>query len=121
MSANIFIFRAWDRANNQMITGKNLSVLAKNMADSANKQFIFMQVVEINTSFNRTVFEGDIIKAYRRDDGAQETPCFSEVTMLNGCFMAFNCTWHELYRLWQSDFEVVGNIYQNLELLKNGK
>lgn len=57
------------------------------------------------------VYAGDIIKAYRRDDAAKNNPCFAEVILHNGCFMVFSCTWHEFYRLWQSEYEIVGEKY----------
>jgi hypothetical protein len=75
------------------------------------------QLVEYNSAFRRKVYTGDILMAFGRDDAQKKQPCFSEVTLLNGCYMAFNCTWHELYRLWQSDFVVIGNRYENPKLI----
>lgn len=63
------------------------------------------------------IFEGDIVKAFRRDDAQKKDPRIDKVTFLNGCFMAFNCTMHELYKLYQSDLKVIGNIYEHPERL----
>lgn len=75
------------------------------------------QLVENHISFGKR-FQGDIIKAYRRDDVQKKNPCVGEITYLNGCFMALNCTWHELFKLYQSDFEVIGNVTDNSNLLE---
>lgn len=55
----------------------------------------------------RDLYEGDSIRAYRRDDAEKKEPVEGEVTFLNGCFMVLNCTMHELYRLYQSDWVIL--------------
>ncbi len=108
-------FRAWSPKWKKMIyhgvDGYTINVHSNTIWHDASDDEAaqLMQLVEARGSFK--VFVGDILKAYRRTDPERKHPVYSEVTYLNGCFMAFNCTWHELYRLWQSDFEVVGSIY----------
>ena len=65
----------------------------------------------------KTCFVVDKIKAYWRYDVGRRRPIFLEVTYLNGCFMAGTNTFHELYRFYQSDWEVAGNIHDKEEVL----
>lgn len=77
------------------------------------------QLVEDSVS-RKEIYEDDVVEGYRRDDAQRASPRRSAVTYLNGCFMAFNCNWHELFRIYQSDLKVIGNIHDNPELLKTG-
>lgn len=74
------------------------------------------QLVENHKTFGKR-FDGDIIKAFKRTDKSKSNPIIGDIHYLNGCFMALNCTWHELFKLFQSDFEVIGNIWDNPELI----
>ena len=75
----------------------------------------FAELIDKNKS---ECYEEDWILAYRRDDDDKEHPQKLRVTFLNGCFMVGTCTNHEFYRLYQSDFERIGNSFENPELLK---
>lgn len=50
-------------------------------------------------------------------DGGMQFPCNLQITYLNGCFMIGNCTTHEFYRLYQQDFEIIGNAHEHPNLL----
>lgn len=53
------------------------------------------------------LYEGDIVEAYRRDDHERKNLQTGKVTFLNGCFMLFNCTTHEFFRIWQSNYKIL--------------
>lgn len=126
MSQPIIEFRAWSPKWKKLIydgvDGYTINVHSHAIwMDACDDECAqLMQLVEVRRDGSK-VFVGDILKAYRRDDKEKKHPVYSEVTMQNGCFMAFNCTWHEFYRLWQSDYEIAGNIYYNEKLLKKKK
>lgn len=61
----------------------------------------------VESIYKEKLFHRDYVKAYRRDDNMKKTPVYDQVTWLNGCFMLFNCTFHEFFRLWQSNWEIV--------------
>jgi len=53
------------------------------------------------------LYDGDVVVAFRRDDNLKVDPVMGEVSFLNGCFMVLNCTLHELFKLYQSDWRVM--------------
>ncbi len=64
------------------------------------------------------VYHNDILEAHWREDCGLKKPQTLEVTFLNGCFMIATCTVHEFYRIYCSAFKVIGNKWENPELLK---
>lgn len=75
------------------------------------------QFADLTDKSGNECYEEDFILAYRRDDTDKENPIKLKITYLNGCFMVGTCTTHEFYRLFQQDFERIGNSFDNPELL----
>lgn len=61
----------------------------------------------------KKIFEGDIVKAYKHN----EIPFTQVVTFKHGCFWFGNWNWLEFINVFRN-FEVIGNIHDNHELLK---
>ncbi len=70
---------------------------------------------KLNCKANK-IFEKDIVKGIRRTNQYEEYEYF-EVKFHNGCFMAGNFNMHEFFDKF-SHKEVIGNIYDNQELLE---
>ncbi len=72
------------------------------------------QFVDTDDSIRRP-FSGDKIRAFKRSDTLKKHPIELAVTYLNGCFMAGTYTWHELYKHFQTDWEIIGTIHDDIE------
>lgn len=126
-------FRAWNintghMWNLQRMNFKNGQLLyeGSNLPTSKDniKSHIIMQYTGLKDNKGIEIYEGDIVKAINRNDDCREDrkECFRtfEVTELNGCFMFGNWNAHELFNRFMFR-EVVGNIYENPELLEGQK
>lgn len=129
-------FRAWDKRGEYMITSKqglytalrnkmnivkqddgyyNNGELLKPISD----KYILMQYTGLKDKNGKEIYEGDMVEITR--------PCILErgiVQFVNGCF----CIKHKetllmLYQCEINDFklEVIGNIYDNKNLLEEGE
>jgi len=126
-------FRFWNREENQMISGDTLAFEEYAPLCHLLSQEGIMQYTGLKDKNGREIYEGDIIV-----DGSAPGPEYGiggymftkyEVKMVNGCFVVEcipDCvndhifgSYHLLYEVITDGFaEVVGNIYENLELLK---
>ena len=115
-----FKFRVWDRENKAMYydiqDGVDMTCgwCAKDFQSFLSDQdYIIMQCVGLKDKKGKLVYEGDIIKR-RKYLERGETYEYSDIFYENGAFFSRNglC----LYLL--NDYEVVGNIHENKELLE---
>jgi len=74
-----------------------------------------MQYTGLKDKNGKEIYEGDLLSTFTQDD----TKCILEIKFLNGAFIAYP-TYYVVHRSpddW-STCEIIGNIYQNPELLK---
>jgi hypothetical protein len=76
-----------------------------------------MQFADLVDKNDKEGYEEDFILAYRREDTDKKYPQKLKVHYLNGCFMVGTCTTHEFYRLYQQDFEIIGNSFENPDII----
>ena len=118
-------FRAWDKEDTQM-----RDVLAVNfyhrvlsveyegdqfVQDGMNR-FILMQYTGLKDKDGVEIYEGDVIT----EEIGEGEYLFAEVTYKDGCFLGKEQNFKPEYPI--SDFvkgKVIGNVYQNPELIKN--
>jgi uncharacterized phage protein (TIGR01671 family) len=121
MSPNRFRFRAWNTVNNLMLPDiQNYSCFGEYLETPT---IIIMQSTGLLDKNGIEIFEGDIV-AYKFCGGAEDDNICdfkSVVKFENGAFRPipeeYECD--DSYYSWKRfDFEVIGNIYQNKELLK---
>lgn len=94
-------------------------------------EIVVMQCTGLKDKHGKLIYEGDIIRyTLIHDDGTEELEdCnFTQIQFRDSmfCFIKNVNTEHEYYEslfvedgIWDPDFEVIGNIYENPELLKS--
>lgn len=96
--------------NMRRVVGKDIQMIHQSAFGA--RTFKVFPFIGITTNDGDEVYLGHVIKAFRRSDPERKDSVFDEVTFLNGCHMVFNCTLHEFYRLYQSDFEILGHVME---------
>ena len=103
-------FRAWNKERQVMgpVFGmKEIWAGPKAPSVSDFKEYVILQFTGLLDKNGKEIYEGDIVK--KNEDGA-----YRVVTYEDGRFAPYPWT----YRLWHEQCEVIGNIYENPELLK---
>lgn len=120
-------FRAWDKQYKQLGMVTHLDFITneldhdKNLSEpKSTEHFELMQFTGLLDKNGKEIYEGDIVKPFT-DDGN-----LAQVIFLNGSFVLATQKKDGSYLIWnymESEVEIIGNIYENPELLnevKNG-
>ena len=112
-------FRAWDKNLNEMrfdikipsdYTERHGNLDLLNMFQSLSQRYVFMQYTGLKDKNGKQIYEGDILKCELY---------FGAVEWIEDWAMfAINNDRLESLILWASVSEIIGNIYENPELLK---
>ena len=121
-------FRAWDKENNTWLTWEQLKTEA-DFSWFADENLVFMQSTGLKDKNGVEIFEGDIVKIKQQNPIDKYIPNNSnnEIVYRDSAFCVKE-TWEisdigwpivaGLYYKVSEEFEVVGNIYENPELLE---
>ena len=135
--ARIIKFRMWDVENRQMVDGDSLAFeeyapLCELLKDTDTQKF--MQFIS-NDEYGKEVYEGDIVKMhYFFPNGALDGSGIYEdeneiigIVQIDdfGIYLETKdgsiCYWSYYLQELEAEIEVVGNIYQQPELIKGWK
>lgn len=129
-------FRAWDKHNKCFIKAKDIehpdriSVKSKGIYFQLQSNFILSQNLCVTDKNGKWIYEGDIIKRkYFHNNPPSKRPkkkfveyslpvCFDGGSFHPNNTLVRNVEYGTTYGTWYKDCEVIGNIYQNPELLK---
>ena len=105
-------FRAWDKENKEMVEvellGKRV-LLCKNGEWENIEDFEVMQYTGLKDKNDKEIYEGDIVR-HATDEGVYK------VIFEDGGFYVINS--YDFQTINEYPLEVIGNVYENLELLE---
>ena len=133
MSRNRFNFRVWDKKNKIFNDDFHLFPVAEDgmmlfdrksnfdyVEHNEDNNYILMQSTGLVDKNEKEVFEGDIIKFDGKYTKAKRLIRYSEEEgRLVACYTDFVYDYCDFNKDWISQWEVIGNIYENPELLKS--
>lgn len=109
--------RAWDESTNRMLDHDYLlKHSCKNVFMVYGDSGRLMQSTGLKDKNGVDIYESDIIKGTSRIN--EDWSPLQKVTFLNGCFMFGNWNAHEYFNK-HTNIEIVGNVYENSDLLEN--
>lgn len=114
-------FRAWDDVEKRMYYGNTEQfddMLGFRFQHFETDKPVYMQYTDLKDKNGREIYEGDIVKANLRFFDIVDQKC--RVIFHNGSFglqYGYSLDYFKPLAPWD-DIEVIGNIYENPELLK---
>lgn len=131
MTANRFNFKIWDKKNKVFIYDFHLLSEAEDgfmyfdrsnrdyvVEHNDNNDYIILQSTGLVDKKGKEVFEGDVIKFDGKYTKAKRLIRYSEKEgRLVACYTDFVYDYCDFNKDWISQWEVIGNIYENPELL----
>lgn len=117
-------FKAWFPKSCYMIYFDLLASEAIRRRLSSTENPIIMQYTDLNDKNGKEIYEGDILKdhhlvLFSAKKGEIYVDCYAVVTWLHGGFYARQIGDEKLRSLSIENYEIIGNICENPELLKN--
>jgi len=115
-------FRAWDTSKKQMFNVICLDFKEHGYIDEEigwHKDFIchLMQYTGLKDKNGKEIYEGDIVKGWIYDEYDEEKDKYDKV-FWHDEYCGFYIDYIEEYRLYElRDAEIIGNIYENPELI----
>lgn len=120
-------FRAWDTEYKEWVTdtllfyplsGNVFNTKRRNLGEKSDKNVILMQYTGLKDKNGVEIYEGDVVKRAKgnllRGEGWQEV--ITPIEYRNGGFCWAD--WKLDKSTAENDLEVIGNIYENPELIK---
>ena len=117
-------FRAWNKKLQVMSEAKHLDDLYEDESMAIVSDLIWIQFTGLLDKNGKEIYEGDIVSAvfqqdYFSSDEPKNVVDVIEIELMTGMEKIYNggpdgCEWYE-------DIEVIGNIYENPELLTDNQ
>ena len=116
-SSRIIKFRAWDKNKNIM-----KELLPIHWYEHSREPYMLMQYTGLKDKNGKEIYEGDIVKDPTYSKGHQtkevvwsDEGAFSLLSTVNGA--GYNSLQEQIK---ENGVEIIGNIYENKEIIKNG-
>ena len=127
---NRFKFRAWDRINDKWLSNKNCIEIGTgyltdffDVEQAFNRRYVLMQCTGLKDKNGKLIYDGDILGGIYHGyiEYCDECKCFQLKVKDYGCLACEgDLHWYELVEAEeQNELEVIGNIYENKELLES--
>ena len=124
-----FKFRVWDKINDEWMSHQLLDIEKGlltgfyNDEEAFKRRYIIMQSTGLKDKNGKLIYEGDILGGIFHGyiEYCNECKCFQLKVKDYGCLACEgDLHWYELVEAEeQNDLEVIGNIYENKELLES--
>ena len=114
-------FRAWDKKENRMmkpdvrwLIDPTDGSIYNSIKDDYESDWVLMQFTGLHDKNGKPIFENDIVKHHYHNQ-----VCLVQWSESRSQFeLEFGEDWYPLWPIDSEHFEVLGNIYENPELLK---
>nr|DAN36566.1 MAG TPA: YopX protein [Caudoviricetes sp.] len=126
-------FRAWKKAGKELgrvgqitfeLDGSVSCVLFKGKFLDFNvpiNEIVLMQSTGLKDKNGKEIFEGDVVRQVRTQPTTENETITGVVTMIEGTWLIMNDCEQLASKLWSEtdENEIIGNIYENPELLED--
>jgi len=114
-------FRAWDKKKKEMLAWKKVSVMTVGRLGASGTPWEFMQYTGLQDKQGKEIYEGDLCHFLRKDYTSFDNDLERKFAVIwddrQGHWGAVDSQ-IPLARFEQENLEVIGNIYENKDLLK---
>lgn len=129
-------FRAWDKHGQKMFANDELIIWNGNVYANDSKKLTcnnlkgwsiddeyLMQSTGLKDKNGKEIFEGDVVRQVRTQPTTENETITGVVTMIEGAWLIMNDCEQLASYLWSEtdENEIIGNIYENPELLEDKK
>ena len=127
-------YRAWDKHGQKMFANDELIIWNGNVYANDSKKLTcnnlkgwsiddeyLMQSTGLKDKNGKEIFEGDVVRQVRTQPTTENETITGVVTMIEGTWLIMNDCEQLASKLWSEtdENEIIGNIYENPELLED--